>query len=38
MGFERGHDYELTVETSTDADIGTGEKRDVNARGVVTLR
>jgi hypothetical protein len=40
MGFERGHDYELTVETSRDAELGAGagEKRDVNARGVVTLR
>lgn len=38
MGFEPGHDYELTVETRPDGEVGPSEKRDVNARGVVTLR
>jgi hypothetical protein len=34
MGFERGHDYEVTVEKNPDS----GGKADVYARGVVTLR
>jgi hypothetical protein len=38
MGFERGHDYELTVEDVGDAPAVGPEKRDVHARGVVTLR
>lgn len=42
MGFQQGHDYELTVEDGGDA-AGVAarrvvEKRDVYARGVVTLR
>jgi hypothetical protein len=43
MGFQPGHDYELTVEDAQPLPAPPGaprgaEKRDVYARGVVTLR
>jgi hypothetical protein len=34
MGFERGHEYQVTVEKDPDS----GGKADVYARGVITLR